>query len=172
MQEEIWKDIPNYESLYQVSSLGRVKSKERPYINYKGDYCIRKERILIPFLDTNKYLNVKLCSNCIDKTRKIHKLVAEAFLNHKPDGTHKIVVDHIDNVKTNNSLNNLQLISQHLNSSKDKKRKFDLPTNVYLRGVKYYVKFVINKQEKSFGVFNNIIDAEKKAIEIRLKYNL
>lgn len=42
---------------------------------------------------------------------KVHLLVAESFLNHKTDGTNKIVVDHIDNDKTNNKLENIQLIT-------------------------------------------------------------
>jgi hypothetical protein len=52
---------------------------------------------------------------------KVHTLVAMVFLNHKPDGTNKICVDHINNIKTDNRLVNLQLITNRENTSKDKK---------------------------------------------------
>jgi hypothetical protein len=54
------------------------------------------------------------------KTKRIHKLVAMAFLGHIPAG-YNLVVDHIDNNPLNNRLDNLQLISQRENTSKDKK---------------------------------------------------
>ncbi len=107
--KEIYKDIEGYEGHYQVSNLGNVKS-------FKNN----KERILKPGIDTDGYKIVGLCKNGKQKTFKVHKLVAMTFLGHKRQGLNE-VVDHIDNVKTNNRLDNLQLISHRENTSKDRK---------------------------------------------------
>ena len=106
-KEEIFKDIPNYEGLYQVSDLGRVKSLK-----------FNKDRILKNRINSTKYLNVILYKNKICKSFKTHQLVAMAFLEHKPNG-YKLIVDHINNIRTDNRVENLQLITQRENVSKD-----------------------------------------------------
>ena len=119
MEKEIWKDIPGYEGLYQVSSLGRVRSLDRvvPHGRF-GEFKL-KGRVLKPSPDLNGYLKLNLYKDGMTKTIEVHKLIAIAFLNHEPCGN-KIVVDHIDNNKTNNRLDNLQLITHRENLSKDK----------------------------------------------------
>ena len=106
---EIWKTIPNYED-YQVSNLGNVKSLKWG-----------KERILKGALGSYGYYEVNLLKDKKQKSFRIHKLVAMAFLGHIPDGTHKIVVDHINNVRIDNRLENLQLITNRQNCVKDKR---------------------------------------------------
>jgi hypothetical protein len=109
MIEEIWKDIPGYEGIYQVSDLGRVKS-----------FKLNREKILKLGVDRGGYLGLTLCNEGkIRKTKKVHQLVAMTFLNHEPGG-YKLVVDHKNNDKQDNRLENLQLVSQRENSSKDK----------------------------------------------------
>ena len=77
--QEIWKDIPNYEGYYQVSNLGNVKSLAR--FNNLGKRV--KERVLKNLVTTTKgYLVVRLSKIGLVKTKQIHQLVAEAFLNH------------------------------------------------------------------------------------------
>lgn len=93
MKEE-WRDIKGYEGLYQVSNLGRVKS-------FKG----RKERLFTLYLRKDGYYEVGLRK---DKTRKfklVHRLVAEAFI---PNSDDKPQVNHINGLKTDNHLNNLE----------------------------------------------------------------
>jgi len=102
---EIWKDVVGYESLYQVSNLGRVKSLHQ-----------KKEKILSPRLCKGYFL-VALCLKNERKDIYIHQLVAMAFLNHIPNGYEK-VVDHINDIKTDNRLENLQVVTHRFNAYK------------------------------------------------------
>lgn len=95
--KEIWKSITDYEGLYEVSNLGRVKSL--------GNNKSRKEKILKPAKDRKGYLYVILCRNGKVKNFKVHRLVAEAFLPN-PEGFPE--VNHKDEDKTNNQVENLE----------------------------------------------------------------
>lgn len=121
MSEEIieeWKDIPGYEGLYQVSSIGRVKSLLRTLISSDKKPLTVKERMLKYNTNNQGYLYYSLSKNNKIKHLKSHQLVAMAFLGHTPDGTYRIVVDHINNIKTDNRVCNLQLISHRENVNK------------------------------------------------------
>lgn len=109
---EIWKDIPNYNGIYKVSNLGNIKSFK--YSSHKNG------KLLNPFLDEAGYKRITLMSNSICKKFRVHQLVAMAFLGHKPCGV-KLVIDHIDNDKSNNKLENIQIVTSRINNSKDKK---------------------------------------------------
>lgn len=115
---EVWKDIPGYEGHYQVSNIGRVKSLKKK--THKDDSQFGYD-YLIMSLGVNKGYNiVSLGKNGLKETIQVHQLVAMAFLDHKRCGT-DVVVDHINNIRNDNRLENLQLISNRLNSTKDKK---------------------------------------------------
>ena len=92
--EEIWRDIDGYEGLYQVSNKGRVKS-----LKYG------KERILRPGWKTGGYLFVILCKNGNQSKQRIHRLVAQAFI---PNPNNKPQVNHLDENKKNNCVDNLE----------------------------------------------------------------
>jgi hypothetical protein len=142
---EIWKTIEGFGD-YEVSNLGRVKS-----------FKFGKERIL-KSRNRNGYLAVDLWKECKRTTKNIHQLVAIAFLNHKVCGMEK-VVDHIDMNKTNNNLNNLQIVSFRENVSY--KRGKSEYTGVYWHkdNEKWYSRITINKKSKYLGSF----DDENKA---------
>jgi hypothetical protein len=110
-QEEVWLPIKGYEGLYEVSNLGRIKSLKR--------YRVKNDRVLKQSTDTCGYPQLTLNKNGVKKSCIVHKLVAIAFLNHKPNGM-ELVVDHIDNNKLNNNVGNLQIITQRENASKDR----------------------------------------------------
>lgn len=101
MTKEIWKDIKDYEGIYQVSNLGRVKSFDS--IDKLGR--IRKGRILKGCKNTKGYLLVNLCKNNIGCGNLVHRLVAESFI---PNPENKPQVNHIDEDKTNNMVSNLE----------------------------------------------------------------
>ena len=117
---ENWKDIKGYEGSYQVSDLGRVKSLKR-WVDNKGNggYFV-KEVILKSNIKNEPYPIVGLTKNKTRKKFRVHQLVAMAFLNHKPCG-HKLVIDHIDNNPLNNNVENLQIVTSRVNTSKDRK---------------------------------------------------
>jgi hypothetical protein len=154
--KEIWKDIKSYEGCYQVSNLGRVRSLDRVGFDNKR----YKGKILKPAIG-HVYLGVTLSLNGKAKTRTIHQLVAESFLNHTPDG-YKIVVDHIDNDRQNNKLENLQLISQRQNVSKGKVGESNY-TGVYTQsgGKKFVARCWHDNKSIYLGQFNTRQEASK-----------
>lgn len=113
--KEIWKDIPKYEGRYQVSNLGNVKSLERT-VRIGRNYRTVKEAILKSFLQRDGYLYVGLSNP--NRQFSIHQLLAICFLGHKRQ-KFEVVVDHINNIKTDNRVENLQLLNNRENSTKD-----------------------------------------------------
>lgn len=101
---EVWKDIMSYEGLYQVSSLGRVKSLPRRSKALPGR--ITKERLLKPVLNKpNGYMQVGLFKETKLKMTYIHQLVAKHFISNEEC---KSTVNHIDGRKDNNTIDNLE----------------------------------------------------------------
>ena len=116
INREEWRDVPEYEGLYQVSSFGNVKSLSREILK-NGKYpFISKEKLLKPKIGTTGYYNVGLSKNNKRKMFQVHQLVAICFLNHKPNG-YEIVINHIDNNPLNNHVSNLELVSARYNTS-------------------------------------------------------
>lgn len=102
---EIWKDIPDYEDIYQVSNFGRVRNV------IKG--TIKKQVV-----SKTGYWVVNLWKNNISKVYKVHRLIAEAFIPN-PEGKNE--VNHIDLVKTNNMISNLEWTTHKENMQHAKK---------------------------------------------------
>ena len=166
---EEWKDIPEYEGLYQISNLGRVKSLKRKADNGTNIRTV-KEKILkqSPFSGSD-YLRVGLTKNGKIKTKRVHQLVAIAFLGHNPK-QNKIVVDHINNDKSDNRLENLQLLTQRQNVNKDVKSssKYD-GVCWYQPYNKWLARIGFGYNRKFLGYFESEIDAHnayQKALEL------
>lgn len=106
-EDEIWKDVKDYEGIYKVSSKGRVKSVERVTVDSIGRKHHRKERILKDHM-YNGYLYVRL----YDGPKRIHRLVAEVFI---PNPDNKPQVNHKDEDKTNNCVENLEWMTHREN---------------------------------------------------------
>jgi hypothetical protein len=114
---ELWKDIAGYENRYQVSDYGRVRSLRRKY---------RKEDIMLKqIIDYKGYSTVGLTMNCKTKFFKVHRLVAQSFLDNplcKPQ------INHINCIKDDNSLENIEWCTNGENQlhAYKNKRKFGM----------------------------------------------
>ena len=106
MEEEIWKPIKDYEGLYEVSNLGRVKS-----LNYRKP---GKEKILKNIESNYGYLMVGLTKNGKQKLFTVHRLVAETFI---PNLEGKPCIDHINTVKSDNRVENLRWVTYEENNN-------------------------------------------------------
>lgn len=103
--KEQWKPVEGYEN-YMISNLGRVKS-----LNYKRT---GKEKLLSPIKNRQDYLFVILYKNGVGKSFRINRLVWQTFVGEIPDG---LQVNHIDENKENNRLENLNLMTSKENNN-------------------------------------------------------
>lgn len=107
---EIWVDIKDYEGLYQVSNLGRIK-------------CLRRKEPIImrPSADSNGYYRLKLTGRDGKfKSYKVHRLVAQAFI---PNPHNLPQINHIDENPANNRMNNLEWCTNKYNCNYGKRTK-------------------------------------------------
>jgi hypothetical protein len=150
---EQWKDIPDYEGLYQASDLGRIKAmpKQKNHSSGKRTF-LSKEKILSQSIG-NKYLCLTLYLNTKKITFLTHQLIAITFLNHIPNKT-LINVDHINNIKIDNRLVNLQLITPRENSTKDRYNKTGY-TGVNEREGKFQSLIQFNGRVVNLGFFDS-----------------
>lgn len=141
--KETWKPIPGYEGLYEASDIGRIKSLDRR----GSDGRKLKGVVLTPQLSGPKmnYLMVRL-SDYYGKVKnlKVHRLVYLSF--SETEIPKNRVIDHINGDTLDNSLKNLQCITQNKNVSKCVDRY--LPSGVYEKpnGMYYSHKYIDGKQ--------------------------
>lgn len=110
--EEIWKPIKGYEGHYEISSIGRVKSIKRMSEGTGRSCRSLSERMLSITLFRNGYEKVMLRKNGKDKCYRVHRLVAESFIDN-PNGF--LEVNHKNEIKTDNSVDNLEWCNRQYN---------------------------------------------------------
>lgn len=144
MRRLIWAAIPGFEK-YEVSTCGRVRS-----LNYMRSGNAKEMRARI----NGKYLALKLSKDGKVKVFYVHQLVAMAFMGHVPNGN-SLEVDHIDNNKFNNRLENLQILTTRANISKSTAQKRDLPTGVCYDKTrnKFRARIAVNRKQVFLGRF-------------------
>lgn len=159
MEKESWKDVLGYERLYKISNLGNVKT-----------FHYNRDRLLSQCNNKDGYKMVFLSKNKKKKTITVHLLMAITFLNHTPG--RKVVVDHKDNDKINNRLNNIQIITQRQNTSKDKhnykssSKHIGVSWNIQKR--RWIATIHYDKKSRFLGLYKNELDAAK-AYQDKLK---
>jgi len=176
---EIWKDVPNYEKIYQVSNFGRVKSLHR-FAQRGNHFMDIKSKIISQFFANTNYHTVGLHKKNVRKPIQVHQLMAIAFLNHVPCGFKK-VVDHKDNNPLNNRLDNLQITTNRHNASKDKTGytskyigvnwRADRNTwraSIYHNGKNIELGHFTNEKEAS-TYYQNALKAINEGTEIQIK---
>lgn len=152
---EEYRDIPGYDGKYQVSNFGNVKS-----LNYRLKGI---EKVLKPRINDNGYFYLNLYKDKKQKTFKIHQLVAIVFLDHKPNGMNDII-NHKDNFKLNNRLDNLEITTPRVNSSIHKK---DAGVNWHKRHKRFQAHVYISGKLVYLGYYDNIqdgLDIYEKAV--------
>lgn len=140
---EIWKEVPNTNGDYQISSLGRVKSKKW------GEW-----KILNPHTEKNGYKGLKIRFEGSDKRKNVlvHWLVADAFLNRPKE---KVEINHIDSDRTNNKVENLEFVTSSGNTEHAVVNKRLIPWNKPRKPI-----IAINLETKEEMEFISISKAE------------
>lgn len=122
MSEEIWKPIAGFENSYEISNYGNVRSIDR--------YCIQKDnrgekynhiykgKVLKQFINKNGYFQVQLSYQYKSIPKRVHRLMAEAFI---PNPNNYPCVNHIDGNKLNNKLENLEWCT-HKHNNREARR--------------------------------------------------
>jgi hypothetical protein len=147
---EIWKPIKDYESLYEISTLGEVKS-----LNKK----------LKPYYNSNGYLIVKLYKDSIKKTYRVHRLVAETFLENT---NQEVQVNHKNFIRDDNRIENLEWVS-------------NLENCCHKNSINKYPGVTYHKQRKKWRarihykykqIHLGLFDTEEEAYQARLNFEL
>jgi hypothetical protein len=143
---EQWKTMIDYPN-YSISNLGAVRNDTT-------------KKILKNHLDFRGYLSTTLCKNGKGKAFKHHRLLAQHFipnLNNYPE------IDHVNNIRTDNQLENLRWVSTEQNG-RNKKKKTNTSSQYqgvswWERDKKWKARITINKKTKHIGVFATELEA-------------
>ena len=128
---EVWKDVVEFEGLYQVSNFGNVKSLDRIVNKPNGVSYLRKGKICTQSKSNLGYMTVGFTVNNKKVNKYVHRLVAEAFITNMNDYPQ---VNHIDCDKTNNRMYNLEWCTNsqnHIHASKNGLNKLHLHRVAY-----------------------------------------
>lgn len=160
---EVWRPVKGYEGLYEVSNIGNVRSIKRKKVitNTLGSFeRSYGGRLVKPFVAHNGYMRVSLCKDGKERKFPVHRLVAQAFI---PNPSHLDQINHIDENKKNNNVNNLEWCDCKYNSNygtrlerlsrKNGKRVFQIKDGAIINE---YCS--VNEAERQTGISHVIIN--------------
>ena len=153
--QEIWKDIPNYEGIYQVSNLGNVKSLDK-IVNsaIKNNSKVKRTGKILKQHNKNGYMQVTLIHNNKRKYYNVHRLVALTFI---PNPENKPQVNHKDENKLNNCVDNLEWCTAKYNCNYGKRNSKIYNSTSFKR-----VKIELYDLQGNFiASFKSMIEASK-----------
>lgn len=177
---EEFRDIPDYEGLYQVSDLGRVKSLSRIILKHGKYPSQSKEKILSLRINKYGYVTLNLYKESVRKTKLAHQLVVAAFLNHVQVGR-ELVANHINFIRRDNRLENLEIVTQrentnlkHIKSSSEftgvswDSTKCRWASVIHVDGKRIHIGYFDDELEAS-NYYENALLAVHNGTEIQLK---
>ena len=156
----IWKDIKGYESIYQVSNDGCVRTFRRKD-GFVGFKICNTPRMMSVIDKDNGYKYVTLVKNGKRKNHYVHRLVAEAFIGNIPNG---YVVNHLDYDRSNNNVRNLEIATQaeNTNYSRERMRKpKPKGDNHYICYRKRFNNYEVTVNRHYLGTYPTIEEARK-----------
>jgi len=167
MEGEIWKDIKGYEGYFKISNLGRVLALDREIIRSDGKKYKYKGRILKNRISKRGYYITYIQINNLQKNFTIHRLIAINFISNP---LNKEQVNHIDSNPLNNSINNLEWVT-NLENNCHRVKKYNYSSK-YL-GVgwdkhnnKWKCQIYFKGKSKHIGCF----DTQEEAYQARCDY--
>ena len=151
--EEQWKTVKGYEGLYEVSNTGKVRSLKNTRHNVRKEPLLKKQ-----LLGSWGYPVVALCKEGKSIRVLVHRIVAEAFIPN-PNGYN--IVNHKDEVKTNNFAENLEWCTQKYNNNYGTARQRSIETKK--KNGSYTTKklFQYDKSGNLISTFNSIVEASR-----------
>lgn len=162
---EEWKSVPNYEDSYEASNLGKVRSLDRVVFFERNGCEVKrflkgKEMKVRQPTKTLSYCSVSFVKNSKQKTRTLHRLIAELFLDSWDES---LEVDHIDGDIFNNKADNFRMASSQQQKFNSKKRT---GVSSQFKGVgwdkrkqKWRARIVIESKEKFIGYYTDEVEA-------------
>lgn len=157
MEQEIWKDIPGYEGLYQASTDGYIRSLDRK-IPMRGGIQTRRGRVLKPIVNIDGYYTVMLCKDGNRRIWRVHQLVAMAFISNP---NKYCVVNHKNEIKTDNRACNLEWCDMRYNINYGSRTDIARKTR-YERKAGFKPVFQISKLGEILCCYESTADASRK----------
>lgn len=160
--KEMWKQITDYEGLYEISNYGRVKSVSRWRRSSKGGKgYTTKEKMLATRLNNDGYPTVTLCKDSKSKNKRIHRLICGAFL---PNPLEKPQVNHKNGIKYDYRMCNLEWVTREENVQHaydtglmSDQHKLTEEDEIMLRKVFGWGYSTMQELADSYGVCRNVV---------------
>lgn len=160
--EEEWRDVVGYEGLYQVSNIGSVRSLDRihPTTSNVGNATLykRKGSVMSPKTEKSGYITQTLSKDKITKTRKVHRLVAQAFI---PNPEKKPQVNHKNGIKSDNRVENLEWVTTFENRQHAYDTGLQKPTKGTLNGMAVYTERDVEFVSIQYAMGMKQVDIER-----------